>query len=233
MGDIDLLELNENKGIGCALNLGVKKAADLGYQWVLTMDQDSSPEKNMIAMMLSYAYHNPSIKCLSPNFASRIYSGRTSKEGAVSYAITSGNLVNVCVFEKAGPYNEDYFIDCIDFEFSLRVRAADFEIHKVPDAVMYHDVGVVTNRIRRIVSRFYTQHSPVRRYYMFRNLLLLAKEHFLFDFLFVAKLVLGQVIFFTLMIIFEQRLIENLLLIAKGMRDGLMDKRGRYCEVEE
>ena len=45
---VDLILNNENLGIATALNVGIKKALNEGYDWVITMDQDSKANDNMI-----------------------------------------------------------------------------------------------------------------------------------------------------------------------------------------
>ena len=48
---VDLILNNENLGIATALNVGIKKALNEGYDWVITMDQDSKANDNMIEKM--------------------------------------------------------------------------------------------------------------------------------------------------------------------------------------
>lgn len=229
-GRIELHENGENMGVAFALNRGIDRATALHARWLLTMDQDSMPASDMVQTMLGYAKDNPDAKCLSPNLLSFSTQQVVRKSGRVSYAITSGNLVNMSVFENIGEYDENYFIDCVDFEFSLRARQAGFQIHKVDNARMFHDVGEQKS-VPRVVSRFYTQHSPVRRYYSFRNIMFLARKYFTFDFRFISKLVLGQFIYFVLIMIFEQQKRENWRFVCRGIRDGIMSRGGRWVET--
>ena len=55
--------------------------------------------------------------------------------------ISSGSLIHIDVFKKIGLFRDDFFIDYIDFEFSVRARLNDFQISLVKDAILYHKQG--------------------------------------------------------------------------------------------
>ncbi len=42
MSGVEYISLGKNRGIATAMNIGYRRAAELGASWVLTMDQDSS-----------------------------------------------------------------------------------------------------------------------------------------------------------------------------------------------
>jgi rhamnosyltransferase len=229
-GIIELIDLKENKGIALALNLGVERAKQLGSKWVLTMDQDSLPETDMVSVMLKYQKFNKNAKCLSPNLINNKTECSIKKDTISSYAITSGNLVHIDIFNKVGCYNVGYFIDCVDFEFSLRVRKAGFEIHKVKDAKMYHTVGQ-SSYIPSLIKSFYTRHPPIRRYYMFRNYFLLARKYLFFDFLFIVKLGLLQIILLIIILIYEENRTDTFWHVWMGVIDGVLKKDGRFIRA--
>lgn len=54
VNNCEYISLKENKGIAKALNVGMKRAVADGYQWILTMDQDSRFENNIIEIFLEY-----------------------------------------------------------------------------------------------------------------------------------------------------------------------------------
>ena len=164
--------LSENKGICFALNSGLHTAERLGYDWLLTMDQDSVVDSEMTSEFCKAIDRDDSLFCLAPVISvfgeDGSFNSQKNKDNTISYAITSGNLVNISVFKTVGLYNEKLFIDCVDFEFSLRVRDAGYAIHLISSAKLYHQLGEQHN-IPKIFSWFYTLHSPLRRYYMYRN----------------------------------------------------------------
>lgn len=226
---IVLEALGQNLGLGYALNLGARRAEEWGYDWLLTMDQDSIAGPGMVAALLAVTKANPSVRCVSPNIVQYGEQPASLKSGQVAYAITSGNLVHLDVWRAAGPFNEGYFIDCIDFDFSLRVRRRGFTIHKAAAAMLHHELGQKL-QVRRPLDRFYTQHTPLRRYYMFRNFMHLSRAHVLHDPRFIGKLLAAHLLFLTLLLFYEPRLIINLRFIARGVRDFLMNRTGAYAD---
>lgn len=228
-GLIELHELGANKGLGLALNVGARRAQELGFEWLLTMDQDSVADPAMVETMLALARQDLSVRLLSPNIASHGEAPARLKSGPVSYAITSGNLVHLEVWRAAGPFNEDFFIDCIDFDFCLRAKRQGYVVHKVAGALLHHELGQKVSRRRRF-ERFYTQHSPLRRYYMFRNFFYLARSHALREPGFVAKLTVLQLFLFALILVYEPMLKMNLKFIGRGVLDFLCNRQGAYDE---
>jgi rhamnosyltransferase len=112
-GKIQLIPCGSNLGLAAALNLGVKEGLTSGFEWILTLDQDSSPSSDMLEVMLNYSRANDNTLVLSPNFVSRSGEKKTYKNGEVKYVITSGNLIHKSVLESVGFFNAGYFIDCL------------------------------------------------------------------------------------------------------------------------
>ncbi len=132
--------LGENRGVGYALNRGVERARQMGRSWLLTMDQDSVVDACFIAGYQAALEEAPQLVCLAPRITTKSRK-KDAAGGEISYAITSGNLVRVSVFEQIGLYDEGFFVDCIDFDFCLRLRRAGYTVHRVPAAMMQHQLG--------------------------------------------------------------------------------------------
>jgi rhamnosyltransferase len=147
----------------------------------------------------------------------------------IGYAITSGNLVRVSLFDQIGLYDEGFFIDCIDFDFCLRLRRAGYAVHRVPAALMQHQLGEPVE-VPNAVRKFYALHSPVRRYYMYRNFMYMA-ERYLFEFPgFIIKLGLAQVLLLLFIGFLDTRPIASYRAIARGIGDYVTRKDGPYVE---
>lgn len=197
---VSVLLLKENKGIGFALNIGVEVARANGYHWLLTMDQDSLIDPGMIKAYQAAIQNNQDLECLTPNIDAL---GPVEESTYVNYAITSGNLVRVSVFDDVGLYDEQFFIDYVDFEFSLRYRKHGGRIYCVQNAQMKHQLGDISN-CQKVSSIFYTSHSPLRRYYMFRNHLYLLERYFLSFPILMTKLTTALLFLFALLIVNDE-----------------------------
>jgi len=219
---ISVTWLPENRGIGAALNLGVAFARAGGYTWVLTMDQDSQADPGMVHAFQAVIRQTPSLTCLTPSLVVHGQPGKAHDE-EVPYAITSGNLVKLTLFDTVGLYNEAFFIDCVDFDFCLRLRAKGHRIVRVGQARLHHELGD-PQPTQRPFSRFYTQHSPLRRYYMFRNFIYLWISHFKLFPLFLSKLLVAHLILFILIIFYDPSRYIAYIAIFKGIGDAIKNK---------
>jgi rhamnosyltransferase len=226
--DVAVVRLGENRGIGHALNRGVQFARESAYGWLLTMDQDSVVEPTLIAAYQAAIRRRPDLVCLAPAIRKNGVVPREG-EGEVAYAITSGNLVAVSVFDRIGLYDEGFFIDCIDFDFSLRVRRAGLAVHRVPDAVMDHQLGeeVTSTHLAR---KYYALHSPTRRYYMYRNYLYMLERYLRSFPAFILKLTISQLLLTVLIGFLDPKPLESYRAIGRGVRDYLARRSGPYVE---
>ncbi len=172
-----IISFNENKGVATALNKGIELAIADDFTWLLTMDQDSSFSSGMIKAHLSLLESSncfTQVAAIGPHYTTEdIQIGVAN----VSVLITSGMLVNLKLHKDIGPFNELLFIDEVDREYCLRAKQKGYLILQNHDVFMNHELGTKTEiklfLTQRIISR--TLHSPVRIYYMLRNLLLISR----------------------------------------------------------
>jgi rhamnosyltransferase len=101
-----------------------------------------------------------------------------STDGYAPSCITSGAMINAEIFRTLGLMEEQLFIDYVDIEFSLRMRAAGFKIVESSNALLAHSLGHIVTRKMFNRSFFVTNHSPQRRYYITRNRSLLIARYF-------------------------------------------------------
>ena len=176
---IEIILNKENLGIATALNIGVRKALENGYEWILTMDQDSKASPDMVKKMFN-VYNSINreerndILSIFPNFVDERIQSIEENSNMNSYEyvdadITSGNLLRKEVFEKVGFFDDSLFIDLVDTDFCMRLNEKGIKMIKIRDAVLYHSLGE-SKTIKGILGSFNTSnHSALRRYYMTRN----------------------------------------------------------------
>ncbi|MFZ0455696.1 MAG: glycosyltransferase family 2 protein [Ignavibacteriaceae bacterium] len=162
---------NSNVGIAAALNIGAKRAIEEGYKFLLTMDQDSKASPEMVMSLMEII--NSSNECgiaaaehVNPEFQQEPKEKITME---VLFTMTSGNLVNLSAYQKAGGYLEELFIDHVDHEFCLRLIKNGFKIIKTTKAIVYHKVGKSSKKKFFNHYLFPTNHPPLRLYYRTRN----------------------------------------------------------------
>ena len=117
---IEIILNKENLGVATALNIGVRKALENGYEWILTMDQDSKASPDMVKKMFN-VYNSinreerKDILSIFPNFVDERIQSIEENSNMNSYEyvdadITSGNLLRKEVFEKVGFFDDSLFI---------------------------------------------------------------------------------------------------------------------------
>ena len=216
--------LVSNKGIGHALNRGVQRAREIGVGWLLTMDQDSVADASMISAYRTAIARHPDWVCLAPGRQGTA-TGALAVDGVVGYAITSGNLVRMSLFDEVGLYDEGLFIDCIDFDFSLRVRRAGYEVHRIAGAAMRHQLGEAID-VPRFARKYFALHSPSRRYFMYRNFMYMIERHGPAFPLFMTKLALSQLLLTVLIGFFDPEPLKSYRAILRGLGDYIARREG-------
>lgn len=79
--------------------------------------------------------------------------------------ISSGSAISAAAYRKLGPFREDYFIEYIDIEYSLRAVSQNVPVYMNAAVTMRQTTG----QIERHGKRFTTNHAAWRRYYGARN----------------------------------------------------------------
>ena len=175
---IHLIVNQENKGIATALNQGIQKAILLGGEWILTMDQDSYFEGDMLKnyfKLFDDLNDKVKIAALGPNYEKENSLEQIIK---VENLITSGTLLNADVFKKIKGYDEKLFIDEVDNDYCYRAQLEGYDLYQCNNIFMNHALG---NK-KQITSIFGSKktrilHSPIRLYYIVRNSLYMSEKY--------------------------------------------------------
>jgi rhamnosyltransferase len=185
-----MLILNDcNRGIAYALNQGAKYAISREYQWLLTFDQDSLAPSNYIKTLLSTYYDaddRNSIAIVSPTYTtcfgtvsfSNSINNNYKAYNEVKTTMTSGNLIDTKIFDKVGLFNEDFFIDFVDHEYCLRLAKSGFRVIESHQALLKHTLGACTDHNLLGFTIATTNHSSIRRYYKYRNMITILRTYF-------------------------------------------------------
>jgi rhamnosyltransferase len=230
---IILIENPENVGIAAALNQGCRRALEQAAGWVVTFDQDSVPATDLLACVAAEWAAQPQrdrigligVNFRSPNGATLIpaQSGLADARAV----ITSGSLLNLAAWGDVGPFREDFFIDEVDHEYALRMRRKGWLVKVTRRVLMDHALGSPRRHNLGGWQLVLSHHSALRRYYMVRNRMLLAREHLDFDPRFVWGQ-LGRSLRETAsVLLFEPEKAAKLRAMAKGLVDGLRGRAGR------
>jgi rhamnosyltransferase len=229
-----------NKGIAAALNIATKKAIEENFDFLLTMDQDSSFINNEIAHNYGEVFYHIdnlnkiAIISLSTRSKNKINNDliRQAKTNPFYYeeqfvAITSGSWINLKLFKKIGLFNESLFIDAVDYDYCLRAHLLNYRIVCFKNLFIQHCGGTPKVFLNRNIPLY----SPIRIYYIIRNHFYLWFKYFNYFPKFVLKNIYSTIfIFLPLQIVFNKERIKIIIFMLKGFKDFLFNKYGKYGE---
>jgi len=164
---------NENIGIAAALNLACGKAMRDGFEWLLTMDQDSMFKSDLFFYAAKTIDDTSDVAIISPNHNNRIAEKDSFEYSLQDMIMTSGNLLNLKLYNRVGNFNDMLFIDEVDHDYCLRARLLDLKIICFTNIILDHKIGETVLKKGRNIS----VHSPARFYYMTRNTFYLLNKY--------------------------------------------------------
>ncbi|WP_426587140.1 glycosyltransferase [Mucilaginibacter sp. R-33] len=218
-----------NKGIAKALNIGAMKAFESGYQWFLTMDQDSFFLKpSSFFNIIDNAESKVGIYAASyTDDYDRWIKPYNKDFNEIHFVITSGNLINLKAWHKVHGFEEKLFIDEVDHDYCMKLRKNDYRILTTTKLYLQHSVG---KQIENYDGKTFDGHSPVRYYYITRNTLYIVKKYFFEDIGFVFNRVRHLSKNLIKIVLFYPQKSEYLKNVGKGAGDFA---KGRYGPFEQ
>lgn len=239
--NICFIGLDNNLGIASAQNIGIKKALELGAEYILFFDQDSVIYDGFVRDIVDdyqlILRENSKIGAIGPRFIdgkNNFYykAISISKYGLrVKYnvseitkpfnsilLISSGSLISVNTLKKVGLMKDKYFIDYVDTEWCMRSEALGYKNYISSKAIMRHTIG---DNIKQ--TKYFTMpiHSSFRRYYIIRNSFYMLKEPHIPNIFVLHQLVINVIHQFLIIYMVKGRRLEYMKSFINGFKDGL------------
>lgn len=156
--------VGENKGIAFALNYAWHYAVEHGYQYLLTMDQDT---------VWHHFHEYVGATVLNENAPKGIWGPGVISEGKelfekTNFIITSGTLIDVGFIQTMGGY-PDYLVDGIDNDICCRAISQDIPIYTINNCFIEQTCGVP--EVKHFLGGTFEVHNypPKRLYGIYRN----------------------------------------------------------------
>lgn len=198
---VSYISLERNAGVATAQNIGIRKAVEMGADYILILDQDSDISTRTVSEMLTAfmalgeqgekvgavgAYYVESYS-QRPAEVTSVKDGQvvfTACPTSVPYVrsdtlISSGCLISTPCLRDVGLMTEVLFIDWVDLEWCLRAKKRGWSCYMVPEARMAHTIGQI--RITTRKGHPAALHSTFRLYYQVRNSLVLCGQGWVDD----------------------------------------------------
>lgn len=218
---------DKNLGIAKALNLACEKAANDNFEWILTMDQDSSFDSDSIKdyFRAFEKMTKNNVGIISPRHILKNDIDKFSdvKESAeVDHVMTSGNLLNLKIWEEIGKFDENLFIDEVDSEICFRIIEKGYKVVQLNKIRMFHELGNLEKR------NFFTRkisvlnHNHIRKYYIMRNKFYMLKKYKKYRLRYIYYILND----FFKVIFYEKDKLRKLKYMFKGITDFMKNKMG-------
>lgn len=227
LDNVIVLNNHVNIGIASSLNVGAKLARDLGYKYLLTLDDDSIISPNYVSELYDFFNNKDNNACLVCGTYNRVHADKLNGYKKKLVVITSGSLCRVDDFFSIDGFAEELFIDYVDFDFCLRMmKKTNASIYEVNSANFKHQIGESINgKLLLGLSSF--DHSAFRLYYQIRNLIYMIKRHSLSHPLLVVYLSRNLVVLPLKILLIDSNKIKKLKLLIKGAYDGCVGNWGK------
>lgn len=229
--NIQMIFNQDNIGIAKALNRAALKVMNQGYEWLLTMDQDSFfLTSQFFEEFEKINKENVAIFCPNPVSTLAINNENKSDAEEILCAITSGNLLNLEAWKTLNGFEEKLFIDEVDNDFCLKAVLRGFKVIRFKNIQLVHELGQVKKATFLIKKYAIITHPPIRAYYIFRNnLYIFSKYKRTFpEFIKTRKIMLLKGL--IKIILFSDKRILNCYYIFHGIRDYLNNSYGHFKE---
>lgn len=212
--------IGDNRYVAKALNECLDYCVEEGYEYLLTMDQDSCWNgfklfKKEVEILKEHdtVIYAPNVNGIYPTLNGKI---------EVESVITSGSLCKVVLMKRLGGFREDYKIYWVDSEFCHWAHLNGYKIKVFTHYNLDQNFG---NGKKTIGGFICANYSPAVYYFMFRNMIWMRREYGSVPSL---KCICYTSLFYIRGILLgEKRKREKLLMILKGLFNGFFDKFNR------
>jgi rhamnosyltransferase len=232
-----LVENKANLGIASALNIALAMAQKKGFHWMLTLDQDTRCDTDMVSVLLKIsASCGEGCAVIGSNYfdprsnRTKVTESNCKEWKEQKTVITSGSLVNVTKAHSVGGFRDDFFIDQVDHEFCLRLRAHGYKVAISCKPLMTHSVGNAGG-VRIPFLGVLPNHPPSRKYYIARNTVVTVANYWRSEPEWCLRRLVRLILGLGGMALFEERRISKVRAFMHGILDGFHGRMGP-CQRE-
>jgi GT2 family glycosyltransferase len=167
--EIELVPAGKNLGFTGGNNLGIARALDSGFEFVLLLNNDTEVEADFLEILLGAFENRPRLGMAQPliffhedrnkiwsaggkyvpwlGLSTTVGYGKTRAElvvpenGRLDWATGCCVLLSSKALQEVGGLSDIFFAYFEDVDLSLRLRQKGWEISLVPESVIYHAVA--------------------------------------------------------------------------------------------
>lgn len=245
--NIIYIDLKDNLGIATAHNAGIKKALEIGSEYVIIFDQDSSVPEGFIDSLVGVdkklRAEGKKIAAVGPSYidiktntmapviqfnglkVNRMMPKEDELYTPADYIISSGTLIHADAFKKVGLMMEELFIDYVDLEWGLRAKKIGYQCFVANHVIMKHSIGDRSIKVP-FSNKHVNIHSDFRKYFIIRNaffLILYSNLQANWRIVQIPK----TFMYFGFLCLFVSPRLNNVKIFFQAFKDALTKKMGK------
>ncbi|MFP1691919.1 glycosyltransferase [Gardnerella vaginalis] len=226
--NVTLVKNSQNIGFAKALTQVFEWAKSQGFNWVLTLNDDSVVPSNMISeykkilesqgnLVNQKNAKNSKIAIVCSLLKNRLDGTILHSKCHEDECITSGSLTSVEAWQKIGGFDEWLEIDGVDFDFSRRLVRAGWKIVECQNVIMEHQIGKARSINLIIKHPIVWNHNANRKYYIARNMQVVDYKMGTYSYAKSLRAVVRDMIFVAL---WEKNKFAKIRAMIRGFKDG-------------
>ncbi len=170
---VEVIKHAENKGFAGGVNAGIRLAIKMKATYVALLNNDAVADKNWLAELVSYMDNHDRTGIVTskildstgdkldstgdyytiwglPYPRGRNESNIDKYDSSVEIFGASGgaSLYRLSMLEEIGLFDEDFFAYYEDVDISFRAQLAGHKVSYVPAAVVYHQIGATSGKLK-------------------------------------------------------------------------------------
>lgn len=223
--NVTLVKNSQNIGFAKALTQVFEWAKLQGFNWVLTLNDDSVVPSNMISEYKKILENqgslvnqkNAKIAIVCSLLKNRLDGTILHSKCHEDECITSGSLTSVEAWQEIGGFDEWLEIDGVDFDFSRRLVRAGWKIVECQNVIMEHQIGKARSINLIIKHPIVWNHNANRKYYIARNMQVVDYKMGTYSYAKSLRAVVRDMIFVAL---WEKNKFAKIHAMIRGFKDG-------------
>ncbi len=174
--NVEYISSASNNGLSIPINEIAHVAIEDEFDWLLTFDQDSKACDNMVNRMRAFAnssYCDESIAIIAPTIIESDKQFRNNEDSFTYFdkVMQSGIFNSLKAWDKVNGYDEQLFIEQVDYEYCARLIVNGYKVVRLNNAYLLHNQQDYNVKQYFVDGKhlFLNKYSPVRYYYRYRN----------------------------------------------------------------
>lgn len=183
---VELIEHSKNLGFAGGVNVGIRRATELGAEYVALFNNDAVADSKWLENLIAAIDDKENVgittgKLLDdskqkldstgdwyttwglpyPRGRGEVATNKYDNQTEVFAASGGASLYRIKMLNEIGIFDEDFFAYYEDVDISFRAQLAGWKIHYVPKAIAYHQIGATSSKLKGFTTHQTMKNLPM------------------------------------------------------------------------